>query len=230
VVATRIFQRGINHILAERPFQGGPGARLYVAAGEPTDIIYRPARAFDPKRLPLLPVLTRDLAVATCLEPDTELSYVLPPELIGVPISCQVRTFADDYENDTIYRPRTVSSDDDGEDNTAILGTAVVVSVTKLDGGGMRLQFTYTVSRNGRMPDYFSVVKASGPGTVPITQVDYFDRDYSVDVSGLVDAEDYTFDLIGHSGAVDTTLIAAIAFTADTMGPDAVTSLIAEEY
>lgn len=226
----RVFQRGIGHILTERPFQDGPGARLYVAAGDPTDIIYRPNRAFNPKHLPLQPVLTRDLAVASVDSPTAELVYSLPPELIGVQLSCQVRTFADDYENETIYRPVVTGSDGGGDQSDTIQGTGLVLTVEKLDGGGMLVTFAYTASASGLQPTSFALVKTSGAGTVADVVIDATgDRVDQIQVDALTDGVTYEFDIEARNGAI-AVVLDSLTFTADAAGPADPSSVVATPY
>lgn len=226
--------RGRNVLLTERPFEGALGAKLYIGVGTPDKIVYRKVRTFNPKHPPLVIDMTRDVSVATVKSPTTSLSYVLPAALIGplIVVWCQVRTHAGDYENDTIYRPRRLTTDGGGNEDNEILGTANVIETQKRDDGGMRLLFTYTPSRDGLQPDTFSLVKITGPGTIAIGQTTAAvnQRDFTIDIFGLTDAAAYTFNLIGHSGAVDTVLVSAIAFTADDDGPGTITGLTAEEY
>jgi len=222
--------RNRNLLLTERPFEGELGAKLYVGVGAPEHILYRPARAFNPLHPPLVIDTTRDVSVATTNTPPLE--YTLPAELVGQDVWYQVRTFANDYENDTIYRPRQLLTDEGGDGEDRIVGTAKVVGLEKRDGGGLRVLFAYTMSRDGLQPETFSVVKVTGPGTVAIAQVTAKtdQRDYAIDVEDLADATAYTFDLVGHSGAIDTVLVSGFEFTADAEGPGTITGLVAEEY
>jgi hypothetical protein len=216
----RVFQRGIGHIITERPFQGGPGARLYVAAGDASDILYRPPRAFDSRHLPLSPILTRDLAVATCESPDAELVYELPAELLDTQIACQVRTYADDYENETIYRPWQTETDGDGNETGTIDGTVVIQSIQKRDDGGLLVEFIYTASRYGLQPDQFALVQTSGPGSLADAVVSAsVEQVQSIEISGLTDGEDYGWRLEARNGAV-TANLGTVEFTADAEGPD----------
>jgi hypothetical protein len=225
-VIVRIFNRGRNTIITDRPYQGGPGAKLYVAAGNPTDIIYRAARAYDPKHLALQPVVTRDVSVATVNSPTTRLSYTLPAALLNTQLSCQVRTFAGDYENETIYRPRIVSVDGGGTPNDSILGTAVVISIEKRDNGGVLVTFAYTASANGLQPDTFALLKTSGGGTVADSTIPATDRVQSIETDGLADGVAYGFNLQARSGAI-TVVLGSLTFTADTTGPSDPVNVIA---
>ena len=225
-----LYQRGRNHVLAERPYQDGPGAKLYVAAGTPADIVYRPPRAFDPRHHSLRPITTRDLSVATVNSPDTELTYNLPAELIGVPIAVQVRTFADDYENETIYRPWATGSDGSGEQSDTIQGTATILSPVKQDAGGMSVAFWYYSSRFGIQPTQFALVQTSGPGSLADVVIDVAAGPANViTIDGLTDATAYGWNLEARSGAVSAVL-GAITFTADAAGPSGITSFSVEPY
>ncbi len=223
-----LFQRGRNYVIAERPYQGGPGAKLYVAAGTPADIVYRSPRAFDPRHRPLQPVTTRDLSVATVNSPDTELTYNLPVELIGVPIAVQVRTFGDDYENETIYRPWATGSDGSGDLSDTIQGTATILVPVKQDGGGMSVTFWYYASRFGVQPTEFALAQTSGPGSLADVVIDAAASPTNViSIDGLTDATAYGWNLEARAGAVSAVL-GAITFTADAAGPSGITSFSVE--
>lgn len=224
-----IFQRGRNHVIVERPFQGSLGAKLYVAAGDPTDIIYRPNRVYDPRHLKLQPVTERDMSVATVNSPDEEFSYTLPAELIGVDISCQVRTFANDYENETIYRARTLASDGGGDEVSEIRGSGQIVSTVKLDGGGRRIRFIYRASIEGVQPESFALVKTAGSGTIADVVQSAGARADAIDVTGLTDGQEYTFRLEARATGVSALNLDTVTFTADGSGPTGTITLTARE-
>lgn len=224
-----IFPRGRNHVIVERPYAGSLGAKLYVAAGEPTDIIYRPNRVFDPQHLKLQPVTERDLSVATVTDPTEVFHYTLPAALVGVQISCQVRTFANDYENETIYRPRTLTSDGGGDEVSKIMGTGQIVSTVKLDGGGRRIRFIYKASLQGVQPEEFALVKTAGTGTIADVVQAAFGRADAIDVTGLTDGQEYTFRLEARATGVTALNLDTVTFTADGSGPTGTITLTARE-
>lgn len=230
-------------VFTQRPFAGALGASLYVGAGSSAAAInYRRNRIIDGAEGLIANLdgqtdlgaasFPKSQAVAQVASPVTELSYELPAELLEAEVWCQVRTFAGDYENDTIYRPRRLTTDPGGDPVLEILGVALIVDTQKRDGGGLRVLFAYTPSRDGLQPETFSVVQVTGPGTIAIGQVTAVDgqRDYTIDVEGLTDGGAYTFDLVAHSGAVDTVLVSGFAVTGDADGGAAVAGLVAEEY
>lgn len=220
--------RNRNLLLTERPFQGVLGAKLYVGTDGPESILFRPARAFNPQHPPLVTDTTRDVSVATTTTPPLE--YTLPDDLVGEDVWYQVRTYAADYENDTLYRPRQLSTDEDGDGDDRVYGTATVVGLEKRDEGGLRITFAWRPARDGVQPETFTVVKTSGTGTIADVEVSVAGAgEYTADVVGLTNEVAYTFRIDAENGAVVTTLVSGIAFTGDDEGPPVVTNVVVTE-
>lgn len=240
-MAVRSYSPGEGVSLSDRPFAGDLGANLYVGTsrdmiryGHGVSMSSTPEASFwpfddDPIDLEAedIPAVPR---VATVTSPDNSLEYTLPPELVDTELWYQVRTYQDDHENETVYRAQRLVTDGDGNDATPVVGTARIVSIEKRDGGGMRLSWSWTPSRDGVQPTSFTVSKSSGSGSIsPVSVILSGERIYQADVIGLTDGVAYTFQLDAVRELVSTTLISGIAFTGDNAGPPAVSGLVAVE-
>lgn len=233
-------------LLYHRPFAGSLGVSLYAA---PVDPEADPGpRAIEYRRNRILNSSDQCLAgvdgvfnlgatsvekcprLAVVTQPTEEISFTIPAEWEGQTVHVQLRPYAEDYENETVYRPRKLTLDGDGEDATPVLGTATVLATEKRDGGGMRLRFAWNPSRDGGVPIQFVLTKATGSGSIMPGTVAYNDtqRVYEIDVSGLTNAVAYTFTLSAETEAGSTDLVTGIAFTGDSAGPPAVTASVEE--
>ena len=222
--------RGVKILNTNRPFDGD-GVKMYVGTS-PESIRYRPNQIVSQNYAPLIYPTTNDVSVATKSSPNAtdEISYTLPAALIDTEVWYQLRTYKDDYENQSIYRPRRLVTDGDGEEDNQIHGTALVTQLQKRDGGGLRIKFLYTAARDGLQPTQFVIVKTSGSGTIASVVVTATNaREYTADVAGLTNGVAYQFRLDAENGDVTATLLTGIAFTGDAAGPAAVTSLVAVE-
>lgn len=173
--------------------------------------------------------LPKSPAIAFVDSPTAEIRYPIPVEWHGKTIWAQVRTHAQDYENETLYRPRQITLDGSGDDDTPVYGTATILAAEKHNDGGLRVRFSFTASRTGATPTAFTLTKATGTRTIAPGSVDYVadGRTYEVDVAGLTDAEAYTFTLSAtHAGG--STDLATVAFTGDSSGPPAVIAAAVE--
>jgi hypothetical protein len=227
-------------LLGQRPFAGDLGASLYAGTPAGVDIRYRRNKPVCPGAL-WWPVSTTETIdpgaasvdktqrVASVTSPTDSIAYTLPAELLGVNVACQVRTYQDDYENETIYRPVIVGVDGGGDPADAILGTAVVITQEKRDSGGLRVQFAYTASRDGLQPTEFALVKTSGSGTVADVVITASGRSNTIIVTGLTDGVTYGFRLEARNGSV-TASLATLTFTADATGPGDPISVVATPY
>lgn len=223
--------RGVKILNTNRPFDGD-GVKMYVGGPDASDIQYRPNQIVSQNYAPLIYPTSNDVSVATVLSPNAEdtISYTLPAELVGEKLWYQLRTFKDDYENDSIFRPKRLETDDGGDGDDTIYGTAAVVGLQKLDGGGVRITFVWRPVRDGLQPDTFNVVKTSGTGTIADVEVSVLGSgEYSAEVEGLSDGVDYTFRIDAVNGAVTVALVSGIEFTGDSAGPPAVTNAAIED-
>lgn len=227
-------------VFIHRPFAGSLGASLYVGAGE-VSINYRRNRILDGADSLLVITGVTNLgaasfpksqAVGKVTSPTAAINYTLPAGLLNTEVWGQVRTFANDYENETVFRPRRLTTDGSGNPVGQILGRAKLIEAHVRDSGGMRLRFNWIPNRDGVQPATFSVVKTAGGGTVPTVTVSAVtgQREYSISVPSLSDGVTYTFALHAANGLVSATLLSGISFTAVASGPGAVTGLVIVEH
>lgn len=245
--ARRIMAEGVGFLPIHRPFQGGVGASLYAAAVDPDDdpgpiaIEYRRNRALDgcnsvarcsddlfelgAESVPKSP------RVGFCEQPDAEISIDIPDDWLEQAIWTQVRTFGEDYENETLYRHRRILADAGGDEDTIVRGTLTVIELMKRDGGGLLVRAMYAPSRDGVQPEQFRLVKVSGTGSIADVVESYSEkrRLYEFEATGGTNGVAYTFRIDAEADPVVTTLASAIEFTADSAGPPAVTAAVAVE-
>jgi len=228
----RARSRNVRVILADRPFQGGLGASLYVGSPGASDIRYRRGRIMSPNS-PFWPISTnlidpgaasvpKSQRVASTTSPTDELSYTLPIAMRDVTVAVQVRTYWNDYENETIYRPFLTGVDGGGDEDGQILGTVSILPPVKLDGGGMSVSFQYYASPLGEQPLQFALVQTSGPGSLPDAVIPANDFNV-VEIDGLTNAATYGWNLEGRNGTT-AVVLGTVTFTADSQGPTGVTS------
>lgn len=234
----RITARGVGVVLTARPYQGSTiGASLYVGTPTEADIVYRRNKVVSPgvpfRTVGIVTIapgaagsIPKSRRVAFVTDPTQTITYSLPAALQGVPVAFQIRTFRDDLENETIYRPVVTGTDGSGDQSDTILGTATVLDPIKLDGGGMRLKFVYIASAWGLQPTQFALVQTSGPGSLADVVVSAAGSVNSIDITGLTDATAYGWNLEARNGAVSVVL-GAVTFTADSAGPSGVTAFAA---
>lgn len=232
---------------SQRPYADGRGASLYVGDGAPGDnpredvILYRRNYIFDGAEQLVALGETVDLGGASFVKtpavdqvdsPADELSYAIPAALHGRVVWAQVRTFEDDVENETIYRPRRLVLDGDGELDAQILGTARITELVKRDAGGLLVRFVYESSRDGVQPAQFVLARTAGPTTPnPVVLIASGSRrNYEIEVAGLTNAGAYTFKLSAENSPASVDLVTGIAFTADGAGPSGASGLVAAEY
>lgn len=243
----RIYTPTIPLCLQQRPYAGGLGASLYLGSGDPdadpgpSSILFRRNRIlFGGAHLVFLGTdvqlggasIPKTPAVAQVTSPTAEINYSIPEYLEGKVVWAQIRTFKDDVENESIYRPRRIVLDGDGELDDRILGTAYVTELIALDGGGLTVKFIYSASRDGAQPVQFVLSRTAGP-TSPSPATTPFvagQRQFELTIASLQDAGAYTFTLSAEGDTTSADLVTGIAFTADGSGPPAVSSLTATEY
>lgn len=222
-------------LLGQRPFADGPGASLYVGTPNGRSIRYRRLKPVGPASRwyaqsttatidPGADSVDKTQRVATADSPATQMTYTLPASLLNVDVAVQVRTFQNDRENQTIYRPVIVGVDGSGEQNDEVRGSVTVLAIEKRDAGGLLVRIAWTPSRDGVQPETLRLRKSSGAGTV--ADVDVVPNDairlYEFEVEGLSNGVTYGFVVQGIAGAV-TTALASLEFTADSAGPTSVT-------
>lgn len=233
-------------LLYDRPYAGSLGVSLYAAAVDPlTDpgprsIEFRRNRILNSTDNLVAGVagvfglgadsVPKSPRLESVTSPTGEISYQIPVEWQEKTVWVQLRTFAEDFENETIYRPRRIVLDGDGDDATPVLSTATVLALEKRDGGGLLVRFAYNQTRDSATPNQFVLTKATGAGSISPGVVAFADeqRIYEIEVTGLANAVAYTFTLHAETDAVSTDLVTGIAFTGDSAGPPAVTATIEE--
>lgn len=240
----RVFQHHRPFVVVTSQFAGARGVGLYLSppdAAGPEAIRYRNTRLYQSRSClgvyvgdytPAKADLLNDATLVIVKEPATEIDYTLPAEYLieGTSFWSQLRVHEDGLEDEALYRPRQFVVGPEGE-ATAILGTAAVIRLVKLDGGGMRMLFEYLATLSGVQPESFVIRKTSGTGTIADVTVSAVagQRDYSGDVLGLTGGAAYVFELLGLFDGDETSLISGIAFTADASGPAALIVTYAEE-
>jgi hypothetical protein len=236
----RIIPRDVPWITTHNPFEGDAGAALYVSpAGETAarSVIYRNKRL-----LPIGPAvicdtfpavgdgpLGLDAYVALVKSPDP-LTWPLPDDYVSSLFVVNVRPHADGLELDDISGAMLITTDD-GEAADALLGQAIVLGTTKLDGGGVRVWFRYVPAPTGLQPTDFRVEHAIEPTSViPAMVPANGAHDYYASVFGLDDGADYVLQIVGIAADDDVaTTLTTFPVTGDDEGPDADVTLEAFE-
>ncbi|QDU03151.1 hypothetical protein V6x_28630 [Gimesia chilikensis] len=233
----RIYCPSMKYVYNHRPFAGGLGAALYVGIGSPQNIRYRRGLVPDGCDFALWgpasdfggDVVKKTLYVETIKSPTAQFSYTIPAAYYGEEIYFQVRTHEADIENESIYRPQALQTDESGNGVNEIRGRGRFLSVEKRDGGTLRFRFVYDSVRDGLQPSQFVITKTAGPGSVdPVAVTHSGKRYYELDVPSLADATEYTFQLSAENGPT-TAVLDSLTATADAAGPPAITGLTAEE-
>lgn len=231
-ISTGIFWNTIHN-----PFDGDVGRALYVSPAGVTDgsaINYRNLRLLSPgpasvcDQFPAIGdgPLGLDAHVALAKTPD-ELTWTVPADYLTTEFAINVRPHQSGLELDAISGYQIVTTDD-GEPVATLHGVLIVVSTTKLDGGGVRVWFRYLPTAADDSTTSFRVEDTADPATVdPITIGTKSDNDYQVDLVGLADQTDYTFAIIGITDAGETQL-GTFDVTGDDSGPDVDLTLTAE--
>lgn len=159
--------------------------------------------------------------VDSVLDPTNEFA-VDSLALASSTVEFQVRSFKDDVENESNYRPLTLTFDGDGDDATAILGTAVLIATEVYAGGIVRIRFRWKPSASGVQPDTFAAIRTAGPSS-PANATTGADRAglYYIDTPALLDTSAYTYKIQASIGATTADILTGITFTADASGPSA---------
>lgn len=227
--------RSRRSLRGHRPFNGS-GASLYIGSGTPDpgpeSILYRRQRLGAGKFLqgPESTIgdtnVNKTARVASVANPTAAIPYTLPGSLASKTVYAQVRTYKDDCENETIFRPVRIELDGSLADITGIHGTAVLLDYEKRSGGIVRLRFLWIPARTGIQPTLFRALRTAGPtspadATVPaVTR----GRLYEIDTPALSDSAPYTYKIRAENGATTKDLLTGISITADATGPVVPTS------
>jgi len=232
----RIYSPSMNYCFNHRPFAGGLGAALYVGIGSPTAIRYR--RGLVPNGCDFAiwgpvsdfggEIVKKTLYVDTIKSPTAQFSYTIPAAYFGEELYFQIRSHEADIENESIYRPQALQTDESGNGVNEIRGSGRILRVEKRDGGTLRIRFIYDSVRDGLQPTQFVITKTAGPGSVdPVAVTHTGKRYYELDVPSLTDATEYTFQLTAENGST-TAVLDSVTATADAAGPPEITDLTAE--
>lgn len=240
----RLFQHHRPFVIVTSQFAGARGVGLYLSppdAAGPDAIRYRNTRLYQSRSCvgvyvgdytPAKADLLNDATLVIVKEPASEIAIDLPADYLveGTTFWAQLRVHEAGLEDEALYRPRQFVVGPEGE-ATELLGTAAVIRLVKLDGGGMRMLFEYLASLSGAQPETFVIRKTSGVGTIADVSISAVaeQRDYSAEVRGLTDGAAYMFELLGVFAGDETSLITGIAFTSDAVGPAALPVTFAEE-
>lgn len=232
-MAQLLLQPGNPVLFVERPFAGDLGCSLYAAIDDgrgPASIAYRPLQVGGQTLYQGAIPTAKTTRLGHATSPTAEIECAIPDAWAGETVWVQLRTCAQDYENETLFRPRRLVINDDGDDDTPVLGTATITALEKRDDGGLLVRFAYDQPRDGLVPELFVLTKATGSGSIMPGTATYVPgaRDYEVTIDGLSDGVAYTFTLSAEVGAVTTPLVTDIAFTGDAAGPPAVTLTVEE--
>lgn len=218
-----------------RPFNG-TGASLYIGSGSPDpgpeSVLFRRHRLARGRFLqgPESTIgdtgVNKTARVASVNDPTDEIPYTLPAGLASQTVYVQVRTFKDDVENETNFRPLRMELDGSLEDATAIHGTALLLDYEPLAGGIVRIRFVWIPARTGVQPTQFVAVRTAGPtspanATVAATLRGHT---YEIDTPALSDSAPYTYKIRAENGATTLDVLTGIAIQADATGPTAPTS------
>ncbi|MFM9964422.1 MAG: hypothetical protein ACKV2Q_24735 [Planctomycetaceae bacterium] len=223
----RAFQPGITWSTTHNPFDGEQGRALYVSPAGEADgsaIDYRHLRGISPSSqliggaFPAIgdgPLgLDAHIALAKA---DDPLEWTLPAEYEDATFVINVRPHAAGLELPTLFGFQVVETVA-GLVSAGVIGTVIVISTTKLDGGGVRIAFRYFASVVGNQPESFDLRDLSeslATVTVPAKTT----HDYTVTITGLADATLYTFAIVAITAAGETEL-ATLDVTGDDSGPD----------
>ena len=162
-----------------------------------------------------------DASVAVVKSPTTDIAWTLPAEYLGATFWVQVRPHEGGLELDTIYRPRQVRANADGDLIEIVGGTAVITRVEQLDGGGARLWWDWYPAIGASQPAEFVWSGFAAGATTPapvITPLEFGGVRYVADVLGMDDGATYTLTLVGRAGVIELTL-GTLSFVPDATGP-----------
>ena len=149
------------------------------------------------------------------------INWAIPAAFASQTVTFDVRHFKDDVENESDnFRTVTVTFDASRNDNTKILGTAVLLAAEIRDSGIVRLRFLYIADRDGIQPATFRITRTAGP-TSPDDVVETYDgeRIVEIDTPPLSDASAYTYTIRAENGATTKNVLTGVSVQADASGP-----------
>ncbi len=216
--------RSHKSLRSHAPF-AGTGASLYENG------LFRRLRFISPRRLCGPESTCGGTNVNKTMRVDhvTSPTHQFPVDSVALASSTvpfQVRIFKDNLENESDFRPLTITFDGGGDDATGILGSLTYLSQQQLAGGIVRIYFRYAASRSGIQPVTFQAIRTAGPSSPAAGTTRFVIRKefYSIDTPALSDASPYTYKIRAVNGATTADLATGISVTADATGPSAPTS------
>ena len=210
----RTIQRRRAIFCTNQPFAGGPGAKVYAGLGSADLIRYRPNVIFQPRVMPVNPVFSNDVSLATVTSPTNTINFTAPAAWSGrSDIWIQVRTWGNGWENESIYQPLNVGIDGGGALVQFIAGTYTRQATTYGDAPSAILNFLWNNQANCVQATAFKAVYVSCPtnfGTVTAAAVS--GRAQNLVIPGALAAGTYHYTLTAVNGSV-TLLIDTFSFT-----------------
>lgn len=233
-------------ILAHKPFDRSSGVAVYFASAAtdqgPQSIRYRNNRIIDGGDWLTMggwnlggTNVTKTTAIAIVAAPTATYTFSGGAGYADHIGYFQVRPHADNVETPSLTGVRRVVFDGDGDPDDHIRGNGRLLGVDLCDAGGLRFRFVFDEHPDGVQPIEFRLTKTSGPGTVGDVTLDFVAglRNYSIELTGLQDAQAYVFELYAQNGTVSKLLAGNngtdIEATPDGSGPPVPTSLTASE-
>lgn len=221
---TKIRSRNNRH--AAQPFIGS-GVSLYAALGSTLNYrnrrIIRAAIKGTSGETNLGGTIAKTTRVASVSDPATEISYTFPVSWQGEQVAINLRTYADGVENADISGLRVVTLAVDGSLESAIVGTATLLSTQQRDGGVVRIRFRWDQG-DGLEPVTFQAIRTAGPTSPSSAETDYLGSGpsqgvHEIDTPALSDAAAYTYKITAVNGSETLDCLTGIAITADATGP-----------
>ena len=179
-------------VFVQRPFSGSTGVSLYWGYSA-SGIAFRRSLIFNACDFFFtLDVLfgaasfKKGLAAALVTSPTTTISASIPSTAWSQQIWVQLREFANDYENETIFRPQQITLDGSGNPVEFLSGTFLLLGVTVGDSGSATINFTWVLSSQSAPVAHFVAARVSGPTSPsPTSIVPSSARMQALSLSGL---------------------------------------------
>lgn len=181
--------------------------------------------------------VTKTARIDSVAAPTEQLVTTLPADLLPSSgtgeVVLDVRPYADDVEHlNTNSGTVQNTLDTSGDDQNAILGTALLVGTEVRAGGTVRFRFQWRPAADGVQPDQFVLERTAGP-TSPSDVTQSFAglagdpaTIVEIDVASLSDSAAYTFTVRADDSVTGATadILVGIVVTADASGPTAPTN------
>lgn len=218
-----------HQIYTHRPFEG-QGVSLYVSVAE--SVQYRNLRIVGNGYLqsPNWVIGTGDIEktarVAFEASPVSSISVPVDTDWQSQTLAVDVRTFADDVENNSDnYRIARIDLDGSGVAQDTIQGVATLLGVEARSGGICVIRIAFANSTTGLQATLLTAVRTAGPTTPANIEVEVESGrvvyEFTTEVLMEVGGSPYTFKIQGTAGATTADLLTGITVTVDSTGPDA---------